>query len=182
LATVTGEAFDPSTMPVTFRVNRTRTLLWFLVSVSFVAFGVLLLFTDLFSADFLFDSSGRLLGLVCVLFFGFTGIKTLIQLADRGIVVGVSPDGLYDSRIAKELIPWQVVEDLQVTTMKSHGMITARMVGFRVKHRPEFYLRTLKAESTMNRAAGFPPYNIGMVGLTGRFDELVGAIRRYRPN
>jgi len=101
-----------------FKRSIARTLLLLSLSIPFVVLGYVLT-TGIFDAPGS-EGDGRILGIICMVFFGGLGLFGGIRLAlkpDQAIEIG--PEGIRDERISANWLPWAHITG--ITTWRSRG-------------------------------------------------------------
>ncbi|MCK7615465.1 STM3941 family protein [Roseibium sediminicola] len=101
-----------------FKRSIGRTLLLLSLSIPFLVIGYLLT-TGVFDAPGS-EGDGRILGILCMVFFGGLGLYGVIRLAlkpDQAIEIG--PEGIRDQRISTGWLPWAHITG--ISTWKSRG-------------------------------------------------------------
>ncbi|WAS91603.1 STM3941 family protein [Nannocystis punicea] len=69
----------------------------------------------------------RVIGTIGALFFGLCTCLWLRQLLTTGAVVTLSPAGLRDVRIAREVIPWSAIDRLSLWTMQNQSFVVVAL-------------------------------------------------------
>lgn len=113
-------------------------------------------------------------------FFGAIGAKALWTLREAGEVVRISSRGITDVRIAPEIIPWRAIRGVKVQEMKGQHFIMIEVDrGFEESLSLTGMVRWTRAA---NAALGFDGLVVNPAGLDATVEELIGAVRRFRPN
>lgn len=120
---------------------------------------------------------GGLVPLFGVLFFGAIGMVALARMLQDRVIVRIGDDGIYDLRIARDVIPWSAIEAIRVQDMQGQRFIMLDL-------EPEAERRLALTPSAsffkpLNGRLGFPGLCVNAAGLDGRFDDMVAAIQHY---
>lgn len=160
---------------IEIRISPLRTLALIGASVVLTAFGAAIAFDV-----FLGEPVGivyRAIGVVGVLFFGFGTIAWLWrQLGSRGPVLTISPEGIRDTRIAPEVIPWPAIR--RIFTWEYSGQ---RILVLDVDPAVErtLHLSTIARWTRgANRKLGADGLCIATHGLKINHDELFELVRQ----
>lgn len=122
----------------------------------------------------------RAIGILGVLFFGVGTIAWLWRLlAGRDPVLTISPEGIRDTRIAPDPIPWSAIRN--VSTWEHSGQrILVLDVDPAVERR--LHLSTIaRLTRSANRKLGADGLCVATHGLKIRHDELFDLIRQRLP-
>jgi hypothetical protein len=123
-------------------------------------------------------SFAEFFGYVGTVFFGACTVLLLWRaFTTRGPVVTITPDGIHDSRVAAEFIPWSAVSDINV--WESNGQ---RVMVLAVDPAVEAGLgltRIARWTRGANRALGADGLCVTAQGLKMGFDELLATSLAY---
>jgi len=104
----------------TLRFERSmgRTLLLLSLSLPFVGLGYVLT-TGIFDAPGS-EGDGRILGIICMVFFGGLGLYGAIRLLLKpDLAIEIGPEGIRDERISADWLPWAHITG--ISTWRSRG-------------------------------------------------------------
>ena len=112
-------------------------------------------------------------------FFVLCGLVWLRRLFDRGVVVSVSSDGIMDTRISANMIPWASVRSISIAEIKRQRFAMLDLS-------PEFEramnkTRVAAMSKPTNAAMGFSGFAFSATGLDGSLDDFLAAIQRFHP-
>jgi hypothetical protein len=113
---------------------------------------------------------GILFGAVCTL-------MALRTLAQRGPVVSIGPQGVFDRRLSTDWVPWSAVAAISTAAVNNQ-----RFVMLELNPEAEASLplkRSARTLSRMNAGMGLTGYAISATTLAGGFDALEAAIRAH---
>lgn len=117
--------------------------------------------------------------------------------SDRGVIVAVGPDGVYDRRLCNAPIPWDAI-----TAIRSYDVWDSRLLRWLgiaggvhgssnrfagiIVVNPDAYFRpnnpVVRALVRLNsRITGYPLLSVNMRPLDGALDDFLAAVRRYAP-
>jgi hypothetical protein len=127
------------------------------------------------------DLFQQFIGYVGIVFFGLcTGILVWRLLTVRGAVVTITPEGIRDTRIAPELIPWSAITG--VSTWQHRGQkVLVLAVDSAVQNRLTL-TRIARWSRETNRAFGIYGLCIAATGLNINYDALLQTCLRYVKN
>ena len=127
-----------------------------------------------------------------VFFGGSTLLATCYAIARRGKpVITISPNGIRDDRVAKEIIPWSAVESVSTRRFdppRSGAIwpiaspVDLRLMILRLKPEAETHLRLTAASKLFerpNRTLGVDGIVISPTGLDIEYDELFDLSTAY---
>lgn len=101
-----------------FKRSLARTLLLLSLSIPFVGLGYVLT-TGVFDAPGS-EGDGRILGIVCMAFFGGLGLFGTIRLLLKpDLAIEIGPEGIRDARISADWLPWAHITG--ISTWRSRG-------------------------------------------------------------
>ncbi len=95
-------------------------------------------------------------------FFAFISFRMIRQYLAHDVVMAVQPTGLYDSRLAREVVPWDGIKELVVVQRESE-------VFLRVEQWP------------LRDGSPRPGRELSLSLLDGDAGVIVAAIRAYKP-
>lgn len=151
-------------------------------------FGLLLLgiaFTGLCGVlPFLFDDwfSRILVGAVGIVGFLFFGFCTLVigwrLVTETGTVVTIAPEGVRDTRVAAEMVPWSAVTELYTWEYQGQRVMVIALDP-QVERRLTL-TRIARWSRGANTALGADGLAISAAGLTMPYDEMFASAQAYR--
>jgi len=105
-----------------FKRSIGRTLLLLSLSLPFVGLGYVLT-TGAFDAPGS-EGDGRILGMICMAFFGGLGLYGVIRLALKpDQVIEIGPEGIRDARISADWLPWAYITGISTWSSRGASMI-----------------------------------------------------------
>jgi hypothetical protein len=116
-----------------------------------------------------------LAGWTCLVFFPVCGVLALKQAMTQGAIVAVGPQGVRDTRISPDWIPWTAITGVSAASMRG-----TRFLMLRVDPAFEATMtltRVARLGRPANAALGYHGYGVSAVGLSGGFDALSRAIK-----
>jgi hypothetical protein len=123
-------------------------------------------------------SFGQLIGYAALLFFGAcTGLILWRALTARGPVVTMTPDGIRDSRVATDFIPWTAVRHISTWTY-SGRKIMVLAVDPEVESRLAL-TRIAKMTRGANRTMSVDGLCVTADGLRMSYDDLLRTCMAY---
>ena len=148
----------------------------------FVALGVMMTAASLLLAfpvlpKLAGDSFARVVGTVGALFFGLCTALWLRQMFTSGAVVTISPAGLRDIRVAREVLPWTAIERLSIWSTQGQRFIIVALAP-EVERRLTL-TRIARWTRGPNRRLGADGLAISAHGLTVDFDTLAATIHAH---
>jgi len=154
---------SPRSLPFTVYPKKTKMLLLFLVSIAFVAGGILMI------------CDGQKMGWLCVGFFGLGIPVFLLQLYPKSSYLTVSEEGIeYCSLFRSHRLRWSDISEFGTYTIRKHGLPGSRMVGFNYSAE---YQRASQAREVSKDLVGFEG---GLPDTYGfRADELARMLSDY---
>lgn len=161
---------------VVFSFQRWKLVLYVLLS---IALAGMMFYVVLVIPDGLEQHEAALIWFSAV----FLGIATLLwisQLFHTGPVVIVQSAGITDKRISADIIPWDNITTIKVTTVQYQSLLTFEVDktfarSFNRKGISRFF-------GALNQAFGWKSYSVSMNGLNGSVSDLIGAVHRFAPN
>ena len=132
---------NPRSLPFTVYPKKTTMLLMFLVSVVFVAGGILMI------------RDGEKMGWLCAGFFGLGIPVFLIQLYPKSSFLTVSEEGIeFCALFRRHRLRWSDISEFGTYTLRHRGLPVSKMVGFNYA---AGYQRASKARRVAQALAGF---------------------------
>jgi len=150
----------------------------------FVALGLALLTGLIGGAPTSIDAiAGKVIGALCVLFFGGISVLALASISRTGggTVVVVDDDGVYDRRIGPQPIPWSEIRGVELKRGPTLPSLYLRFLELdavdpdRFRHGSPGLLTRLA--DRVNRFYGFKPLVISAAVLDHDLEEIEAAIR-----
>jgi hypothetical protein len=112
----------------------------------------------------------ELIGFVGMLIFGLCIVGAVLWMMRFKPVLEITTDGLRDRRISTDIIPWTGIASVTVTD-------TRRRKTLQLTIDLEVTERMMRTRAQASRMRG-RDVSISMKGLSGSFDDLIGALRR----
>lgn len=137
-----------------FKRSIGRTLLLLSLSLPFVGLGYVLT-SGAFDAPGS-EGDGRILGIVCMAFFGGLGLFGVIRLALKPEqIIEIGPEGIHDARISSDWLPWAHITGISIWSSRGSSMIMLEL--------DETF------EATLNQSAFYKAYRLAnaLVGAQG---------------
>ena len=123
-------------------------------------------------------SFGQLIGYMALLFFGLcTAILLWRAFTSRGPIVTITPDGIRDSRIAWEVIPWTAVQ--QISTWTHSGQKVMVLAVDPLVESQLSLTRIAKMTRGANRSFSIDGLCVTAQGLKMSYDELLHTCMAY---
>ena len=114
-----------------------------------------------------------------VIFFGLDGVVLATRLFDRSEILTISPAGVRDTRISRDVIPWSAILGMAATSYRGQSFITLE-----IDPATEEVIRLSRMarwSRPMNAKLGFRGLVLNPAGLDGSFDDIVLALTRFEP-
>ena len=156
---------------VAFEASAVRTLALVAGSVAFTLLGAAMAFGYFGVEPW---SKGWLAGWVCLIFFPLCGVLGLVQAVTRDAVVTVGPQGVRDTRISPDWIPWAAITGLSAASIKGTHFLMLQVDQAFEATMP--LTRLASWTRPANAALGYHGYGINGAGLRGGFEPLKRAI------
>lgn len=140
----------PRSLPFTVYPKKAKLLLLLVVSLAFVAGGILMI------------RDGQTMGWLCAGFFGLGVPVFLVQLWPKCSYLTVGEEGIeFCSLFRSHRLRWSEISEFGVYTIRQHGLAVARMVGFNysAEHR---------------RASGARAFSKALAGFEGGLPDTYG--------
>jgi hypothetical protein len=120
----------------------------------------------------------RLLGLAGLVLFGFSTLIAIWQfLSQTGTAITISPEGIRDTRIAAETIPWSAVTDVSTLNYRYQKTVALSVnPATEARLTLSFPLRYTRA---INRAFGYSEISISATGAATDFETLMANVTAY---
>lgn len=124
-------------------------------------------------------SLNQIAGYVGIVFFGFCAVAFLRRfLADKGPVVTLSPEGIKDTRIAEEIIPWRAVREVFVWEYRNQKFVMLEIDP--EVERQLTLTKMVRMMRNMSERMGVTGLCVSASGLKTNFVELFTLINGYR--
>ena len=168
------------------RFSRGPLLLAFLGSAVFVVLGLALLTGLIGGGPTPLDrAAGKVIGALCVLFFGGTSLAALVTVlrTGPGTVVAVTDEGLFDRRIGPQPIPWSEIRGVAIRRGPTLPSLYLRFLELDVVEPDRFRhgspTSMTRLGDRLNRLYGFKPLVISAAVLDHGIEEIEAAIRSH---
>jgi len=102
------------------------------------------------------------------------------ELRAEGPAIVIGPDGLHDRRISAKPVPWPDIARVQVVR-SAKGMVSVMFEIVPAGEERAGIHRGPRFKSRINRALGFPGYDLIRVGNDSSVDGLIAAIQPFKP-
>jgi hypothetical protein len=119
----------------------------------------------------------RVIGTIGALFFGLCTFLWLWQLLTMGAVVTLSPGGLRDVRIAREVMPWRAIDRLSIWNMQGQSFVVVALAP-EVEQRLTL-TRIARWTRGANRRLGADGLCVSAHGLKVDFATLSALVQAY---
>ena len=115
-------------------------------------------------------------GYAGVLLFGCITALFVTRMFRSGPIVEVGAQGICDRRVSSDVIAWENIDRMQILQVRQQYFLRLKLyVPSQLNRAPISRILAL-----VNAAGGISDVSINMAGLNGSFDDLVGAVDRYR--
>jgi len=115
-------------------------------------------------------SKGWVGGWLCLLFFPVCAVGWFRQAFASGAVVAVGPQGVRDTRVSPDWIPWEAITGLSTASVRGTQFL---MVAVDPAFEARMTLTSIaRWARPANAALGYRGLGIGATGLRGSFDAL----------
>ncbi len=120
----------------------------------------------------------ELVGYAGLAFFGFATLVIIWRLMTaKGPVVFIGRQGIRDTRVVNDLIPWGLVEDIAAREIRRQKFVLLKISP--VLEQQLFTTKGKQAWMAANKALGFDGVSITASGLTVDFDTLLDTCMAY---
>ena len=99
-----------------------------------------------------------------LIFFGFCSAAMILRYMRREVVVAVRPDGLLDSRVSADPVPWDMIKDIRLGRVEN-----------------EFRLSVILWPEYQDRSATEDQFIMDLAPLDGGLEQVVTAVQAYKP-
>lgn len=159
-----------------FKRSLARTLLLLSLSLPFVGLGYVLT-KGMFDAPGS-EGDGRILGIICMVFFGGLGLYGAIRLLLKpDLAIEIGPEGIRDERISADWLPWAHI--IGISTWRSRG---SSFIMLELDETFEAGLKksaAYKAFKLANALVGAQGHCLNPVGFEVSFRDLRSVILAY---
>ncbi|WP_371818576.1 STM3941 family protein [Aminobacter sp. MDW-2] len=155
---------------VEFRASVVRLALIFLGSLVLAALAVWM------ARNAEIDPFRRLVGWLGAPFFLLCAIISVLRSFNRPVVI-VSPDGIQDTRISPQFIPWTAVESVSTIQVRDVRFIVLNLSAPAYANLQLSSLTRITSRS--NQAYGMDCVHIGTVELPVKFDEFHSTVTSF---
>jgi len=124
---------------------------------------------------------GKVIGALCVLFFGGISVFALVSIAKSGggPVLVIDDEGLFDRRIGPRPIPWSEIRGAEKRTGPTLPSLFLTFIELDVAEPDRFRRSSSKVADRLNKLYGFKPLVLSTAVLDHGIDEVLAAIRSH---
>ena len=157
-----------------------RTIGLFLASLCFTAFAGWLIYAHptIGRTAVTPGSLGEFEAYAGAVFFGLCTVLIAPKLFQRGPVVSIGPQGIYDRRLSTDWIPWEAIRSVTPMQIQRQRMLVLEVDPTADKDLP--WTKGARRKAALNRAFGRYGYWMTAGDLRGGFPALAAAVSAGR--
>ncbi|MHC1743251.1 MAG: STM3941 family protein [Syntrophobacteraceae bacterium] len=153
-------------MKLVIKSSRWKYFLLLLLSVAFVAAGVLLVLV----------SPAKWVGWMNIVFFGACAAVFIWQILDSRPRLTIDESGVNDRTLGLGTIPWEDIEEAYVQSISGNDFICLRL-----RNADAYFERLSPVKKSMvkaNEALGFTPFSLNISGISASTEEVFELVMR----